>query len=180
MIPIIIHNFFPLAAELLAGLVLFACLFDACCVTLCEPQCPSHTSSHIITPFFFTVMFLSLSLFLWFSISGFISQSSCHFVPLTNKRQLTTEWIGAHTIKWHTSTGRKICVPQMHQVTNEYQPNSMKFSHTNIILSDNVGSTLFVLYLYFWIKQQKKNKKKCDSNHRHVGQNAFNEGLLTS
>lgn len=76
MIPIIIHNFFPSAAELLAGLVLFACLFDACCITLCDPQCPSHTNSHIISPSFLFYSLclsrfsISLIFHFWICLSG--------------------------------------------------------------------------------------------------------------
>lgn len=89
MIPIIIHNFFPLAAELLAGVVLFTCLFDACCIILCNPQCPSHTNSHIITPSFpFYSLFFFLYLVCTFSFPGFVLE----FLPFCFRLLSMDSW----------------------------------------------------------------------------------------
>lgn len=59
MIVIIIHNFFPSAAELLAGFALFACLFDICCIAPLNSAYP---------PFFYLVSFFSYYLFSLFLI----------------------------------------------------------------------------------------------------------------
>ncbi len=83
MIPIIIHNFFPSAAELPAGLFLFACLFDGCCVALCDPQCPSHTDSHHHLSLFSLLLSVSFSISLtfWF-LDLSLSRSAILFLSL--------------------------------------------------------------------------------------------------
>lgn len=74
MIPIIIHNFFPSAAELLAGLVLFACRFDACYITQSSVSF-THQFSHYLSSFFPFTLFFPILYFSHVPLSGSVSVS---------------------------------------------------------------------------------------------------------
>ena len=166
MIPIIIHNFFPSAAELLAGLVLFACRFDACYIALCSPRCPSHTNSHIISPLFSLLLCSFLfSIFLMFHHLD-LSQSPWYFVSLSYNGQLTIEWRAAHTMKCHSLcyirgpgfmtihcftkaaveewVSRSFFQWSHTQSDSQSKPTSTRCSHVDISICSHVKIKLFV------------------------------------
>lgn len=183
MIPVIIHNFFPLAAELLAGSPLHGCLFDARCITLCSPPSPSHTTSHIIPPLLSFTLHCFLFLFsfifrFWIWLSVFLPFCS----PLSNNGQLTIEWSGAHTIKWHPLCALlaalalwQFTVSEKQQVKDESpyvyfsrlshkndtenKPASITFSHMDIKTYSYVEGKSFVRFFQWYLHICKRTIK---------------------